>query len=147
MVQIRLDFLQSLPAEFKFGHLMKPFQSQNYKFSAVLYLIGCSCTACPVWKTRILAARTITSMVTEQNALSLLGELYDRMELTNQNSLHGLLLVIEMVVSEKSKLLLKYCCHGDPEVGSCLLLSLLLSLHLNNRYIVSRLVCQSIGET
>ena len=86
-------------------------------------------------------------MVTEQNALSLLGELYDRMELTNQNSLHGLLLVIGMTVSEKSKLLLKYCCPGDSEKNSCLLLSSLLSLHLNKRHIVSRLACQSSVET
>ena len=102
--------------------------------------IHCSCTCCPVWKTRVLAARTITSMVTEQNAPSLLGELYDKMDLTNQNSLHGLLLIVEMIVSgDKSRLLWKSSC-SPSEDGDCPLSAYLLTLHLKKKHLASRFV-------
>lgn len=92
-----------------------------------------------MWKTRVLVAHTVTSMITEQNALSLLGNLYDRMDLTNQNGLHGLLLIIEMVVRDRSKLL--KCSHSTVE-GDTPISSTLLSFHLGKRNLTLRFVCQ-----
>ena len=85
----------------------------------------------------MLVAHTIMSMITEQNAHSLLGNLYGRMDLTNQNGLHGLLLVVEMVVRDRPKLLkCTYCSEGEEST----LLSHLLVQHLNKKNLSSRFV-------
>lgn len=78
-------------------------------------------------------------MITEQNAPSLLNELYGRMGLTNQNSLHGLLLVVEMTVKDQSKLLLR-CSQPAADGGYTPLSLSLLALHLDKRSLASRFV-------
>lgn len=103
----------------------------------IIYYSYCSCTCCSVWKTRVLVAHTITSMITEQNAHNLLGNLYSRMDLTNQNGLHGLLLVVEMVVRDRPKLLKCVCCAEGEEST---LLSFLLAQHLEKKTLSSRFV-------
>ena len=85
----------------------------------------------------MLVAHTITSMITEQNALSLLGNLYSTMDLTNQNALHGLLLVVEMAVRDRPKLLK---CACGAEEGERTLSSYLLAQHLNKKHLASRFV-------
>ena len=85
----------------------------------------------------MLVAHTITSMTTEQNAHSLLGDLYSRMDLTNQNGLHGLLLVVEMVVRDRPKLLK---CTFLVEGDECILESYLLAQHLCKKELSLRFV-------
>ena len=82
-------------------------------------------------------AHTITSMITEQNAHCLLGDLYGRMDATNQNGLHGLLLVVEMVVRDRPKLLK---CIGCVEGEECSLETYLLAQHLCKKELTSRFV-------
>ncbi len=106
------------------------------------YLYCYSCTCCSVWKTRVLVAHTITSMITEQNAHCLLGDLYRRMDVTNQNGLHGLLLVVEMVVRDRPKLLKCICCMEGEE---CSLVSYLLAQHLCKKELSSRFVANFVG--
>ena len=90
-----------------------------------------------MWKTRVLIAHSITSMITEQNALNLLEDLYERMDLTNQNSLHCLLLVVEMIVRDRSVLLLRCSSTGEEEIP---LSFTLLTFHLHKRLYASRCV-------
>ena len=84
----------------------------------------------------MLAAHTITSMITEQNAAHLLADVYDKMDLTNQNALHGLLLVVDAIVKDHSKLLLKCCDHVGEETSP--LSHSLLVFHLSKRCLASR---------
>lgn len=90
----------------------------------------------------MLVAHTITSMITEQSAHGLLGDLYSRMDVTNQNGLHGLLLVVEMVVRDRPKLLKCTCC---MEGGECTLESYLLAQHLCRKELSSRFVAMHIA--
>ena len=76
-------------------------------------------------------------MITEQNAHYLLGNLYNRMDAANQNGLHGLLLVVEMVVRDRPKLLK---CVGCVEGEECILESYLLAQHLCKKELSSRFV-------
>ena len=85
----------------------------------------------------MLVAHTITSMITEQNAHCLLGDLYSRMDVTNQNGLHGLLLVVEMVVRDRPKLLKCISCMEGEE---CSLETYLLAQHLCKKELSSRFV-------
>ena len=91
-----------------------------------------------MWKIRVLVAHTITSMITEQNAHSLLGDLYSRMDVTNQNGLHGLLLVVEMVVRDRPKLLKCSACCVEGEEHT--LESYLITQHLCRKELSSRFV-------
>ncbi len=77
-------------------------------------------------------SRTIASFTTSSNLAHLLTELYDRMSLCDQNCLHGCLLAVSLLLSEKRELL---CSSGEGAV-----LDWLLRAHLGNSHIASRQV-------
>ncbi len=85
------------------------------------------CTRCPVWKTRVLVSRALSSLTTPSNLPLLLTELYDRLNMADQNCLHGSLLTLRLLLTEKKELL---CATGERT--GCML-----GTHLEKSYVAS----------
>lgn len=72
--------------------------------------------------------------MTECTVVPLLLELYDKMKMENQNSLHGSLLVVHYTVRERYKLLLAEV----PTLQGMSLAYWLLETHIGRSYLASR---------
>lgn len=105
----------------------------------------------------MLVARALSLMLTKQNCVGVLKELYDRMSLSDQNTLHGVLCVVIRTLQDREKLV-SFSTLQDREkllstpqdrekLVSCNLEGarsisvLILQLHLQKWSIGSRYVC------
>ncbi len=75
----------------------------------------------------MLVSRALSSLTTPSNLPLLLTELYDRLNLADQNCLHGSLLTLRLLLTEKTELL---CAIGERA-------GWMLDTHLEKSYIAS----------
>lgn len=89
-----------------------------------------------MWKTRELVSHALSLLLTEQDCAEVLKEVYERMTLADQNSLHGLLSAVRRTLRDRGRLLLAVV--EDETGGRRPISHLLLTLHLQKWWIGSR---------
>lgn len=82
----------------------------------------------------MLVSRGLSLMLTKQNCQAVVGELYSRLSLSDQNTLHGGLCVVERTLQDREKLV-------TTDLGGAQPLSVLaLRLHLEKWWMGTRCV-------
>jgi hypothetical protein len=80
------------------------------------------CTACAVWKTRVLISCAMVPLINPHNAETVLHSLLEQMTTSNQNALHTALLTLHRLVLERYELLhCVQCTDGGTVFGVWLL--------------------------
>ena len=89
-----------------------------------------------MWKTRELVSRALSLMLTEQDCVEVVREIYARVSLSDQNTLHGLLCIVSRILKDREKLV--GCVVEVEEYGRKPLSHILLRLHLQKWWIGSK---------
>lgn len=80
----------------------------------------------------MLVARALSLMLTEENCADVMREVYERMTLLDQNTLHGLLLVVKRTIQERKKLITR---SPDRQQKSGSILVLIFKFHAQKLWI------------